>query len=163
MSRSVQKVSTLVRADFTVYDSLNNKVTGLVNADFGKFLSVDGVASGVIVTVTEVNAGTRPGEYTATFTPPTTGVWYLLINNAANNPRGWDEDFDVTVTGPDLGVFVVDGYTYNQIMELLGAALAGKISGAPLNPVFKSMDNLATRITAVCDASGNRTSVTLTP
>lgn len=161
--RSVQKVSTLVRANLTVYNSLNVKVTGLTNVDFTKFLTVNGIASGVVVTITEIDAGTRPGEYEATFTPPVIGVWYLLINNALYNPRGWDEDFDVTVSGPDLGTFVVDGYTWNQIMSLLGSALGGKSSGAPFNPTFRSMDDAATRITAVCDVSGNRTSVTLAP
>ena len=159
MAISVQKVSTLVRTEFDVFDNANVPVLGLVNANFTKLLSLDGVNDLTVVTVTEVGNG----RYEATFTPGSVGYWCLTIRNAVYNPRGWTDGFDVTISGPDLGQFVIDGYTYSQIMSLLGAALGGKVSGAPLNPVFKSLDGLSIRITATCDNNGNRTVVILSP
>jgi hypothetical protein len=159
MATSVQKVNTLVETEFDVFDIFNVPVLGLVNGDFTKFLSLNGVNNVIVVTVTEV----ANGRYNATFTPNAVGYWCLTIRNPTYNERGWTEGFDVTVSGPDLGVFVVDTYTYTQIMSLIGAALGGKISGAPLLPVFRSMDDTVNRITSICDANGNRTVVTLNP
>lgn len=163
MPRSVQKNAGLVRAELTVYDENDVPVTGLVDADFSKKLTVNGAVSLVLVTVTEIDAILRPGEYTATFTPNSLGDWYLIIRQPTYNPRGWDENFDSTVTGPDLGQRVIDGFTVAQIMSLLGSAAMSKVAGAPLLPVFRSMDDLANRVTATCDASGNRTVVTFNP
>jgi hypothetical protein len=163
MSRSIQKVSTLVRTELTVFDSNDQRVTGLVNANFVKSLVFNGAVDPTIVTVTEIDAILRPGEYEVTFTPIFVGEWYLYIYQPTYNMRGWDEEFDVTVTGPDWGQRVIDGFTVAQIEALLGAAAMSKVSGAPLAPVFRSMDDLFNRITATCDASGNRLVVIFTP
>jgi len=159
MPRSVQKTGLLIRAYLEVYDGANAPVTGLVNVDFTKYLSLNGAVSAVPVTVTEV----ANGMYYATFTPAALGSWHLLIRNAANNPRGWDETFDVTAAGPDLTTWVTDGYTFAQMLELIGAALLGKVSGGPALPVFRSMNDTANRISATCNASGDRIVVVLTP
>jgi len=159
MPRSVQKVGLQIDAYLEVYDNANNPVLGLVNANFTKVLAFNGVLNATVVTVTEVGNG----MYEATFTPGVIGSWHLLIRNAANNPRGWDETFDVTAAGPDLTTWVTDGYTYAQMLELTGAALLGKVSGGPANPVFRSMDDTANRISATCDVNGNRIVVNLTP
>lgn len=170
MPRSVQKLATLVRAYFTVYNALDVPVTALPNGAFGKLLSFNGAPSAVPVTVTEIDAATRPGQYFASFTPSGVGQWYLLITNAANNPRGWDEEFDVTTDG----VFTIDdvfikadmvetGWNLRDTLRVNSAVLCGKVSGGPGHPVFTNLQQTAPRVDSVADANGNRTTVTLTP
>lgn len=95
MSKSVSKVSVLVRADFVVYDSSDAAVTGLINTDFTKRLAKNGANDVTAVTVTEV----ANGRYQATFTPASTGTWTLLVTQATHNVRGWTETWDVTTDG----------------------------------------------------------------
>ena len=123
------------------------------------FLYVNGVGSFIPVTVT----GISDGVYTATFTPTAVGAWQLVIRQALYAPRGYEETFDVTETGPDMFTRMIDGYSFFQEMELIGAVLCGKVSGGPGTPVFRSMDDTANRVAAICDAVGNRSVVTLTP
>ena len=52
------------------------------------------------------------------------------------------------------------GYTLKQVLRLIAAAVAGKSSGGPGSPVFRSLDDSANRITGVADDSGNRTTAT---
>lgn len=170
MSRSVQQAGALVRTAFTVYDSSNAPVTGLVNGDFTKLLAKNGVDDATVVTVSEIGGG----RYQASFTPASTGSWYLLIRNATHNPRGWDEFFDVTTDGVlgyntiastllDLADGIETGFTLKQTLRLIAAGICGKVSGAPLSPMFRNMPDTADRMASTCDASGNRTAVTLTP
>lgn len=167
MPRSVQKAGDLVRTELIVFDSNDNRVTGLVNGDFVKTLVLNGVTDFTPVTVSEIDALNRPGEYEVTWTPPAPpvgiGEWFLYVYNNTYNPRGWQEDFDVTVTGPDWGQRIIDGLTVAQGFALIAAANQGKVSTAPFNPVIRSQDDTADRITAVCDANGNRTAVVLNP
>lgn len=170
MPRSIQKAGVLVRTELIVFDDSTSpptRVTGLVNADFVKRLTLNGVTALTVVTVTEIDAINRPGEYTVTWTPPAppggVGEWFLYIYQATYNPRGWQEDYDVTVTGPDWGQRVIDGLTVAQAHALIAAANQGKVSGAPFLPVIRSQDDIADRITATCDANGNRTGMVLTP
>jgi hypothetical protein len=119
------------------------------------------------VTVTEIDPINRPGEYTVTWTSPVApggvGEWFLYIYHPIYNPRGWQEEFDVTVTGPDWGQRVIDGYTVAQQTALIAAASEGKVSGGPLTPVIRASDDSADRIAATCDGNGNRLAVVLTP
>lgn len=56
----------------------------------------------------------------------------------------------------------VDGYTIEQALKIILAALAGKLSGAATNTVtVRAADDSKDRITATVDASGNRSAVTL--
>lgn len=56
------------------------------------------------------------------------------------------------------------GLNLRQAVALIAAAELGKVSGAEANnPVFRGAGVATTRIAATCDASGNRTVVTLTP
>lgn len=53
-------------------------------------------------------------------------------------------------------------YTLRQIVRILAAANAGKLSGAgTTNPKFKGLDGTTTRIDATTDDDGNRTAVVL--
>src|ERR1700687_1426101 len=164
---SVKKAGDLVRTELVVLDSNDNKVTGLLNADFVKRLTLNGVTALTVVTVTEIDAINRPGEYTVTWTPPAppggVGEWFLYIYQATYNLRGWQEDFDVTVTGPDWGQRIIDGFTVAQTTALIAAANQGKVSGAPLLPVIRAQDDSADRISATCDGNGDRVAIALTP
>ena len=58
---------------------------------------------------------------------------------------------------------VVDGgYTVRQLLRGYASALMAKLSGADINlPVFRDVGDTKDRISAVTDAAGNRTAVTL--
>ena len=166
MARSLQKVSTVCRADFTVYDSSNSPVTGLVNGDFTKLLAKNGANDATVVTVSEIGTG----RYSATFTPASTGVWYLLVKHATHNPRGWDEQFDVTTDGPlaiaDVADGILDkadgvetGRTVRQILRLMASVTLGKASGGPGGSVFRDTNDTKNRVTTTADGSGDRTAV----
>jgi hypothetical protein len=167
MPRSIQTAGVLVRTELIVFDDNNNRITGLVNANFVKRLTLNGVTALTPVTVTEIDPVNRPGEYTVTWTPPASpagvGEWFLYIYQSTYNPRGWQEEFDVTVTGPDWGQRVIDGFTVAQTVALIAAANQGKVSGAPLAPVIRAQDDSADRIAATCDLNGDRIAVVLTP
>ncbi len=52
------------------------------------------------------------------------------------------------------------GISLKQAMRIVGAAVAGKCSGGPSNPVFIGLDGATTRLTGVADSSGNRSVAT---
>lgn len=57
---------------------------------------------------------------------------------------------------------IESGYTAEQILRLIAAAVAGKVSGAETsNILFTGIDGTTTRIDATVDTNGNRTSITL--
>lgn len=166
MPRSVQRLGSLVRAEFTVYDGADAPVIGLADGAFTKLLSLNGAPDATPVAVAEIGGG----RYEATFTPAFSGDWYLLVRQATFNPRGWDENFDVTVDGVyvindifDKADGVETGYTVRQSLRLMAAVLCGKVSGAPGTPVFRNMPDTANRVSATDTPAGNRTVVTLTP
>lgn len=72
-----------------VYDSSEDPVTGLVAGDFTIRVTVNGTVAAKTVTVTEVNATTRPGLYRIAFTPDVRGYWYVHLLNATYNKPGW--------------------------------------------------------------------------
>ena len=92
MARSRQTVNTTVRGMLTVYNSSNVAVTGLLEADFDTLVSLNGAIDATAVAISEVSSG----RYTYTFTPTTAGYWHLLFRNSTYNPRGWQDEFDVS-------------------------------------------------------------------
>lgn len=126
--RSVLKVSTTARVNFTVYDSSDAVVTGLVDGGFTKRLAKDGANDATTVTIAEIGNG----RYTATFTPASTGNWYLLIFHATYNPRGWDETFDVTTDG----------------VPTVAAIQSGLATSSALATVQADTDDIQTRLPA---------------
>ena len=128
MSRSMMKVSTTARAVFTVFDSNDAAVTGLGDGDFTKRLAKDGANDATAVTVAEI----ANGRYTATFTPASTGVWYLLILQATYNLRGWEETFDVTTDG----------------VPTVAAIQSGLATSSALATVQADTDDIQTRLPA---------------
>jgi len=66
-------------------------------------------------------------------------------------------------TAADVWAHSVEGgLTAEQLMRVMGAALAGKVAGADTgNITFTGVDGTTTRIDATVDGTGNRTTVTL--
>lgn len=68
------------------------------------------------------------------------------------------------IAGEIMATIVDDGYNLREVLRIMSAALAGKVSGAGSNaPVFRSIGDTTDRITATTTSAGNRTSVTLDP
>ena len=64
----------------------------------------------------------------------------------------------------DLSAGVEAGYTVRQTLRLIGAALAGKLSGCSGGTcVFRNMSDTQNAITSTVDGNGNRTAVTHNP
>lgn len=156
---SLAKVSTVVRAAFSVFNSSNVAVTSLVTANFTLLLQKDGADDATSVSIVEVGSG----RYEATFTPGSVGKWTLNVRHATHNPRGWVETFEVTASGADPNTFTKDGLTMSEHAGTQTAVLAGKVSGGPSGSVFRAADDSADRVAMTANSSGNRTSVTITP
>jgi len=58
---------------------------------------------------------------------------------------------------------IISGFTAERLLRILAASVAGKVSGAPSNPVFRSVDDSQDQIYGTVDASGNRTAVSYGP
>ncbi len=133
MARTTMKVSTTARVVFTVYDSNDAAVTGLGNGDFTKLLSKDGSNDATAVTVAEI----ANGRYTATFTPASTGVWYVLITQATYNLRGWEETFDVTTDGIPTVSAIQSGLATSSALSAAQSdvtAIKAKTDNLPASP-----------------------------
>lgn len=82
---------------------------------------------------------------------PTAGDRYYLSAPEVLAPAGLDQ------------ISVENGVNARQALVLAGAAMAGALSGAGSGPiVIKGAGTNTTRISAITDQNGNRTSVTLT-
>jgi hypothetical protein len=57
----------------------------------------------------------------------------------------------------------LDGYTVEDIIKLTSSVLLGKSSGGATSPVFRSLNDTATRVSGEVDAFGNRTDSVLSP
>lgn len=77
---------------------------------------------------------------------------------------------DITVTGDLLstanvgdavwGTLLEAGFTADQIVRIIAAAVAGKSSGGPGSPVFRNLGDTEDQVSGSADSSGNRTSIT---
>jgi hypothetical protein len=119
-------------------------------------------------------------------TPVNRSVGEYLVAVAATTANGFEVDktYNVVATGSVGGVdgkivlatFVVtepellapdgveDGWSLQEAMRIVLAALGGQLSGAPSGPILiRDVNDTKTRVNATVDSSGNRTSVTLDP
>lgn len=77
----------------------------------------------------------------------------LLGLGLANEPEIRSSVFDTEIE---------PGWSMLKVMRVMAATLAGEVSGSSSNsPVFKSIDGLATRISATTTAKGDRSGITL--
>jgi len=83
------------------------------------------------------------------------GTMGQKLNSAASG------GVDYTALGQAVWAQAVEaGLSASEVLRIVAAALAGKVSGAGTgSEVFKGLDGTTDRITSTVDASGNRTSV----
>lgn len=68
------------------------------------------------------------------------------------------------VAGALLTARIEGDYTFRDVMRLMAATLAGKVSGAETATVtFRGITDTKDRVISVTDVDGNRTAVTLDP
>jgi hypothetical protein len=90
-------------------------------------------------------------------------VW-SAIASANNSPGTMGELLNNSGAGSNPWTVQLEGsYTAADLMRIIAAVAAGKTSGQPSAPVFRSVDDSANRVAGTVDGSGNRTSVTVTP
>jgi fructose-specific component phosphotransferase system IIB-like protein len=67
---------------------------------------------------------------------------------------------NIQLPANSLDLVLVDGKTLPAALQIIGAVVAGEISGAgTATEVFLGLDGSTTRVTVTADASGNRTAV----
>jgi len=62
-----------------------------------------------------------------------------------------------------LGSFIDSPYTLKDVLRILAAVNAGKVSGGPTYPVFRSITDEKNTVSGTVDVDGNRTNVILNP
>lgn len=59
---------------------------------------------------------------------------------------------------------LIDGpYTLQDVLKIIAAVNAGKISGGPDEPIFRNMTDISNVVSGTVDSDGNRTNVVLNP
>lgn len=153
------KKDSAFRADLFLHDG-TAAVTGKVNGDFTKLLCLNGAADGSAVTVTEVNAATRAGVYTITFTPTAVGHYSLYVHEGnADGGQMWDiESFTKNVD--DLAAIQYDcvgGVTYdaaNDDLNITAFLLKdGQIVPGATSVTVKIFPDSAVELFTVTDAA----------
>lgn len=122
---------------------------------------------GTAETSTATGTGELDADLVVTGTGLTTGnvgaaVWAALA--AANNVTGtMGEKLNDAGSGSNPWTEVIEsGFTAAEILRILAAVLAGKVSGAGLGTeTFVGIDGTTDRVVSTVDSNGNRTSVTL--
>jgi hypothetical protein len=105
---------------------------------------------GNLVAVDQVGASMSPVH-------PTAYTHMVIANSSSATLQGLDEMAHLVWEEEAEGSF-----TFGQMMKLMVAALAGKLSGAPAGPIkIRDITDSKDRITATVDADGNRTGVSL--
>jgi hypothetical protein len=87
-------------------------------------------------------------------------VWGALAA-FQNNPGSMGEQLNNAGASGDPWDAPIEGvYTAGDLLKLISAVLAGKVSGAPTGPVvFRDVNDTTDRVSATVDSSGNRTDV----
>ena len=157
-------------------------VTGNILAALG----MSGTAAGVATNNATVNAlawgvGTAAGTSTATLTSYATGkltgtteesgLTVAGITNSVWNAAAASYNTSGTMgeklngagsAGNPWTEVIESGLTAAEVMRILAAAMAGKVSGAGTGTeTFKGLDGTTDRIVSTVDTNGNRTAVTV--
>ena len=163
-----EKITTNLNADVagveTKLDTVDSNVDAIL-ADTG----TDGVvlkAAGLAAdAVTEIQNGLA----TATALSTVSGLVDDLESRLTAARAGYLDNLNtgvaLTAAGVDaiLDEVVVGTYTMRQLLKVMAAALAGKLSGGGTATLtFRGVDDTSDVIVATVDANGNRSAVTLT-
>ncbi len=160
---------TISDADIKAFLQLSAALTGTGDADgtltgLGALLAAltgSGAATGSTLTaIGELAAAlvvTGTGLTTANVGP---AVWAAIA--AQNNTAGtMGEKLNDAGSASNPWTEVIEsGYTAADILKLIAAAAAGKLSGAPGGPIaITGLDGTTVRVSATVDSNGNRTAV----
>lgn len=132
----------------------------------GATFGASGATSGTVTlpSASSVISGTSYGsggtQFSGNVTLPTAAQVQSGVTFGAS---GTQYTGTLAAGGADQWDSVIEGsITARQMMRAMGAVLLGKASGAASNtPVFRAADDSKPRVSAITDASGNRTSVTV--
>jgi len=110
--------------------------------------------------LTGVGFGSAGTQFTGNVTQPSAAQVQAGVQYGAS---GTQYTGTLATGGADQWDSPIEGsITARQMMRAMGAVLLGRASGAEGNaPVFRAADNSKARVSAVTDASGNRTTVTV--
>jgi hypothetical protein len=163
----------------TISINANGAISGLVSGQSLATINVQAVAAigatafGVALSTLTVSAACQPyglGYMQATtvdnsvLTPQTiaSSVWAALAS--ANNSAGtMGALLNASGAGGDPWAVQLEGqYTAADLLRIVSAVLAGKVTGMETgNPVFRSVDDVENRVSAVTTPEGNRTAITI--
>ena len=135
-------------ADIDIFLSRRNRVTGVVGVVWAGVNPTEEIGGGLYSRTYDEDAITYDyfawGHYTGATVMDSD---YSLMSN----PEGVNFDEDVEST-----------LTVRHLLRILLAALAGESTGGGTHtPAFRDVANVKDRISAITDASGNRTAVVL--
>jgi hypothetical protein len=133
--------------------TFNGSVVGDLNASFD-------------LTGTGDFAGDMAGIASALLDLVGSGDFEGQMNGVAN------ASIDIVVTGTGLTTanvgqavweyLLATGYSASEAMDILTAVAAGKVSGGPGSPVFRSIDDTRDVVSGTADTDGNRSTSTIT-
>lgn len=167
-----QSSAALRRIPFYMVNDIDGKtpVTGLTFSADDILVTKNGAAEANFTgTVTEVG----DGLYYYTFTAAELNTMgFIVARFAKNNVRTFIATHQVTEINVNSLNSICDAildrtnaietFSLRNILKFMAAVLLGKVTGGPASPTFKAAGSTTTRVAAVADDSGNRTSVTLT-
>lgn len=94
------------------------------------------------------------GSSSTTGTPYATGAMQSSISVSG------DLLTTTTVAQAVWGALAEGSITYDQMLRIIAAATAGKVSGGPSSPVFRNLSDTQDQITGAADSNGNRSGIT---
>ncbi|MCP5016114.1 MAG: hypothetical protein GY938_12715 [Ketobacter sp.] len=116
--------------------------------------------AGAVVNVDTVDVTTTNADMVGTDNAATEAKQDIIDANVDAIPALIAALNDLSTT--DIETITIEtGYTLKEALQLIGAAVAGKLSGAATTTnTIRSLDDSADRITATVDTDGNRSAVT---
>jgi hypothetical protein len=138
---------------FSVADALLGALGGMtVTTSFG----IDG-------TLTSYAVGHMEGttaEAGVTVDNVVSGVWSAILSDYADTGNAAQGVMDAGAAGNPWSAIIEDGMTAEEVLRIVAAVLAGKVSGAGTGTeTFVGLDGVTDRVISTVDNDGNRTTV----
>lgn len=164
LEASISGAISITNAQLDQIVSLIASITGSISTTDAELAAVAGIQASITATgtITDAQLGALLGmsaNLSALGTLSDAGIFATAALSAdiggaeALSPQGLAE---ALLDNNDIEA----GYSLREILRLLSAAMAGKLSGAPGTTItIKNVNDDKNRIVATVDANGNRTSV----
>ena len=164
-------ISTIATAGFVASEQADTALVSEVKADSAAILAdtgTDGVVLKAAGLAADAVTKIQNGLATATALSTVSGLVDDLETRLTAARAGYLDNLNTGVTLTAAGVdaildeVVVGSYTMRQLLTVMSAALAGKLSGGGTTTLtFRGIDDASNVIVATVDASHNRTAVTI--